>query len=427
MVKALNLKIDWLFWFILLMPTFYVFNTPLREIQANFFQVAVMVMVGLFCVNRYLGAFLVWSACSYIFINHDGYGLVTLQNTFFGILLYQFIVLYSRPSGYKKYLWALIGILLFNIAWTPLQIFDVDPVWRIVNLDKIQVMTEYQGWFALPAFLGNYVALVLPFILAMCVWLVPFALIGLWFSKSTFSVVAAVGATLFFFWFKKRILFWALLIILAVASAFYIRTDLKTGQFGRRLKCWHSTLHGAFQKQFFGNGIGMYGNNIMVVEVTPTHNTLLARHPIQLFEFIHNEAAESGKPQLADYIKEKVKDFQRGNPTVPMAEISNVFQKENMDVMVWKETHNDFIQTFFNLGLVGLGLIILYICNIFRRFWKVGTKSTVNVMFASSFLAIIIITMGHFPFQVARLAGPFIVVLAMYEGFLIQAEKQLEI
>ena len=68
-------------------------------------------------------------------------------------------------------------------------------------------------------------------------------------------------------------------------------------------------------------------------------------------------------------------------------------------------------------------MIIGYGVDLFRRFFSLGLqKNGMALGLASSFIAILIISFGHFPFHVARIAGPFIVIMALFESTIFRAE-----
>lgn len=414
MIREFKLKIDWLFWFILLLPTFYMANKDLRHVQMNFFQIATMVLVGVMHINRQVGLFLLWCLFQFVFFSRSPDQGIALQNVLYGALIYQFIVFFYKKGSFKKYFWAFSGVLILNIIWCVRQSYQMDPIMTNAEPWNLNYFSEFPGFFGLPAFLGNYAAAVLPLTFALSWVLFPFALIALFFSKSTFSVLAALVSTLFFFWFRKRIVFWAILLIGGLLFGFYaFKYDLPTGDFGRRLNCWKIVEREAFQKQFFGHGIGNF-KDFLIFESSPRHDFLATRNPENVFPFMVEQAKLNGKPEVAAKLIE--------TKTLDQREL----QKNGMDFQVWEYVHNEFLQAFFETGLLGLAIICFFIFDIFRRFFEVGKRNIYALSLVSSFLAILIVSFGHFPFHLARLAGPFIVIMALLEVSLLEATAKKE-
>lgn len=414
MIREFRLKIDWLLWFIILLPTFYMANKDLRHVQMNFFQIAVMALVGIMHVNRYMGLFLLWCIFQFVFFARTPDQGIALQNVLYGALIYQFIAFFFKKDNIRKYFWAFFGVLALNIIWCFRQYCQVDPIMGNAEPWNLNYFSEYPGLFALPAFLGNYAAAILPLTFALNWFLFPVALVALFLSKSTFSVMAALAACLFFFWFRKRIVFWGILLIGGLSLGVYaIKYDLPTGEFGRRFNCWKIVEKEAFSNQFFGHGIGNF-NKFLIMESTPRHEFIATWNPDDVLSFMANQAKLNGKPELATKILE--------TKSIDSREL----QKNGMDIQQWDQAHNEFLQAFFETGFFGLGLICLFIWDIFKRFFKYGRKNLYALSLASSFIAILIVSFGHFPFHLARLAGPFIVILALLEVALLETASKRE-
>lgn len=419
MTKNFNFKVDWLFLFILLLPTFYIPGLDVRHTQTNFFQISMFVLLAIFHVNRFFGLFLLWATIQFVFFDKIPNDSMTLQNIFFAAFLYHFISKYATLS--KKYLWALSLVLALSVLWIPLQIFQHDPIFVPVSTNPYvsqTVITDFAGFFGMTAAMGNYAAMVMPFAFILNPVLIPVCLIGLFFSKSSFSIVAALVASLFFFWFRKRIIFWAILLIFGTSSAVYVlKYDMPHGQFSRRAHVWELILKEACMKQFLGHGIGSYNSEYVFIESSKTLHNTMATNPAQLLKFLAEDSKDN--PKVLDFIS-------RMNPNqADFASVRDVMMKEGLDFHPWAEAHNDFLQVFFEFGLIGLVLIGWYIYDIFKRFFKLGLeKNWFALSLLSSFIAILIVTNGHFTFHLTKLGGPAIVVMALLETCIFKAEAE---
>jgi len=420
LIREYNLKIDWTLLFIILLPTFYVAGQDLRAYQTNFFQISAIVLVGLMHVNKWLGLFLLWCTFQFVFMKGMPIQSSALQNVFFGAVIYQFIVIFSNLAELRKYLWAFFGILILNVFWIVLQKNQIDPLFFPRDAHLQTVFSDVSGFFALPAFLGNYAAVVLPIAFTLTNTLIPFALIALFFSKSTFSVMAALGASLFYFWFRKRIVFWLILGVFGSGALFYtLKVDYPSGQFNRRLNVWQLIIRQAFQKQFFGHGIGNF-KRFTFLEAIPSHNLIGTDNISEVKKFMINEALATGDKAFA----EKVASSDH------LLKAKAIFKKKKvndhfMDVEKWEQAHNEFLQVFFETGLVGIFILFAFIVNLFKRFIRYAWGSQETLVLMACFVAILINSVGHFPFHVARLAGPFIVLIALLDAMLIKAQRKM--
>lgn len=419
MIRNINLKVDWLLYFIVLLPTFYIAGGENRYDQIQFFQISAMLLVAVMHVNKWLGAFLGWCVFQFLFFKNMPNYSVTLQNIFLAAVIYQFIVKCCYIKSYKKYLWAFTGLLALNVAWCFFQMFQLDPIFQMYDSKYQQTFTEYAGFFALPAFLGNFTAPLVTLSFLLSYYLTPLFLIALFFSKSTFSMLAAFSAILFFFWFRKRIAFWIILLIGGVAFLTYaIKYDLPTGQFERRINVWGVVLKLAFKNQFLGYGIGTYGNQF-IAEATPSHNIVFTNDTNYFRRFLQDEAAALNKLEVFEYIKSMP-------PAFNLFQLREKMRANGMDFEMWKNAHNEFLEIFYETGLIGLFIVCGFIFDFFKRFWRYARDNTLCVSLMASFVAILIVSFGHFPFHLARLAGSFIVLMAMLDLALIEARKTKE-
>lgn len=423
MTRTFTFKFDWLLLFILLVPTYYVWGMEMRQAQMLFFQDAAIFLLAFAHINKYIGGFLFLALVQTYITKNTDLQQTHLFNLFFGAIIYQFIVKFMNIEEIKKYWWAFCALILLNLAWCGLQHFQIDPIFQMRDQQFQQTFTEYSGFFALPAFLGNYVAPLVPVCLSLNYFLVPAALLCLVISKSSFSLAAAYFASLFYYWFRKRLVFWILLIVGGAGLIFYaVKIDFPTGQFTRRLKVWKLVTRVALMKQWIGYGLSNY-RQFTVAEVTPTHEVLItnAKNVGGILGFVSDEANKYGKPEIVEFIKTRNKD------NFNILELNQVMQKNGMDFHDWKPVHNDFLEVLFEMGIFGLLIVIGYLVDMFRRFWRYGRDNLPCLTMASALVAIIVVTFGHFPFHIARLAGPYVVLLAIFEACLIRAQQSEEL
>ena len=422
MTKTFTVKVDWLWFFIFLVPTFYVFGRELRSAQADFFQVMIISLIAVMHVNKFFGLFLGYCLAQSFLLPTSDLQTTYITNLTFAAVAYHFIVKYTFVEDFKKYFTAFYLLLGLNLVWCVFQIFQVDPLFSMLNADKQKIFTEFSGLFALPAFLGNFAAAILPLGFTLSWTLFPLVLVAIYFSKSTFSILAAFIAALFFFWFYKRIVFWAIVLFGGLFMLVYIlKYDAPTGQFSRRLKVWSVVTKIALQKQFLGRGLASYKENIWG-EATPSHNIIvMPNNSARLIKpFLINEAMAKGKNELAQKLS------QISDDSFNLGTVQPIIQSYDIDFMDWKNAHNEFLEIFYETGFFGLLFIFGYIYDIFKRFFTYGQKHLPSLVMVSSFLAILVVTAGHFPFHLARLSAPFLVLMAFTEIALLAAQKKSE-
>ena len=417
MIADYRIKIDWTFVFLIFCPLFYVYGQDMREVQASFFQCSIILLVGLMHCNRYLGLFLIWCGFQAVFMkNADPY---VVTNIFFGLMAYQFIVKCSNVSELKKYFRVFLGVLALNVFWCLLQKFNIDPIFSMRDFDKQQLMSEQSGFFGLPAFLGNYASPLISISLASGYWGVLFVLPALFVSKSSFSVISALFGVLFFLWFRKRLFFWVAFAVFGILSIVYVlKFDLPTGDFNRRLNAWKVISRAAFEAPYFGHGIGSFKNDFFI-EFTKNHKTVRARNFEQVKMFLATETIKQANPPLAQYIVSTLRPETVG-------QVKKEMQKRELDFEVWEKAHNEYLHIFYETGLVGILILFFYLKDLFKRFWEYGRKNTGILALAASAVSILLVSAGHFPFQIARLAGPYLCLLAFLDLALIHAKKQTE-
>lgn len=425
MTKVINFKVNWLVLFIIFLPTFYVWGKDVRQMQMNFFQISIFVLIALFHVNRYIGLFLGWATFQFVFFPNIPNQSHMMQNVFFAAVLYHFIVKYANLESLKKYLWAFYGVMLFSCFWIALQANQIDPLWRNSNQAPhiSSFISEYSGFFNLPQIMGNYVAAVTPFAFVLNPILACFAIIALGCSKSTFAILAALCASLFFYWFRKRIVFWIILLVFGASGIFWIlKYDLPGGQFERRLNIWGTLLRTSFQKQFLGHGIGAYNSQYVFVEAEATGKTEMVKDTKEFLQFLILQADKIPSPRRENVLNVLTKiDPNQG---IDLNKLNDFLRQELFAFQVWAEAHNEFLQSFFEFGIFGILIIFGYFINLFRRFFFLDLqKDKMALSLASSMIAIFIISAAHFPFHLARIAGPYLVIMALFEKIILKYEE----
>lgn len=352
----------YLVFFVIGCMTFYVPGQQFYGPQEAFFQFGAMMFLGLSyfvpdkrkITNLFLGLIFVYAVLNTVFMHSSPINKTILLNLFFAFFFIHEVA--RKEINFKLMGNALALFCALNVVWLALQIHNIDPVFASVapnNMPQVDTV----GWVGLKSNLGTLAALSFPFIFYTspfsCIVLLPL----LWFAHSSAAVLAISLTALFMAWHKSKRLFLGLLGVLLGASLFYVlKVDMPDGEFMKRFPVWFAGIKIlAGSSPWFGQGLGAWAQT--------RFSTL------QL----------NGEPQ------------------------------------VWVWAHNEFLQYFFELGLAGLALLILYFRNLAKRL----DFSNQNHIFAVSMLIpLVVVSSMHFPFHIARFAGLGCFMLASIEALL---------
>jgi O-antigen ligase len=258
----------------------------------------------------------------------------------------------------------MLGVLLFNLTMCAQQYFKIDPLFAMPsNLGHLDSMV---GFLRMKVHLGSLLAVISPVIFFASPVMALLAVPMLCVANSSAAVVSyAVSIGLLILLKMKRIYAILAVVVILVAGGLYVyKFDLPGGQFKERFKVWNAVYgEGLKRNPFFGSGSGSYAKlNLMTMQ-------------------------KNGEPQ------------------------------------VWTWAHNEYIQSFFEFGFIGLGLIVIYLKGVFKGFIRNWKDSELQVLFASM-IAVVGVSFLHFPFHIARLAIPCLFVMGLYQGKLEDLENE---
>lgn len=234
-----------------------------------------------------------------------------------------------------------------------LQVSGFDPLGSIV-IYKERQLNRFSAILDHPNLIGNYLAISLPFFLffkkpiyglGAC-----FVIYGLFLSQSTLSIVAAVLGVLMYFFINYRqnrrfmiaaLSFLVLFGILVAAMPTF--NKIASGMTGRKM-IWEKTLVEVKRNPAFGQGLGVY------------------------------------------------KQFGLHFGT-----------SEKIEITSWLYAHNDWLERWCEIGLLGLFLMFMVIGNSLRNF-NYSLDNKLGFSYLSAFMAFLIIMCGSFPMEYPPLA-----------------------
>jgi hypothetical protein len=261
--------------------------------------------------------------------------------------------------------------------------------------------------FGLEAHYGMYLAMTVPLLLyklndmdinksirgiirAILILLcVGIAFITVYPSNSTAAYLGLLGAVLFFFWHKKRVIFWACLIPMILGVIFYIaKFDNPMGMQGTRLDMWCKVIQDSHHKPL-GHGL----DSFRVDE---------KEGAVRYFKYAYNNKTVRVKKVGQNWMMQESADT---------AFLNRI--KEGNPLDLWDDPHNEYIKLFYWCGfpaLIALGFMLYYLMNVFRFS---GRRAIAAASFAS-LISIAIFSTMQFPFGVARIGHVIPVILGMF-------------
>lgn len=271
-----------------------------------------------------------------------------LLNISIGILFIKSIADTVDLGGFKIICKYLLALVLANLILCCFQFFSLDPLYSMAFTQAY--IPEPTGFLRLNAHLGTMTAICSPFLFFLNPYLVLLCLPLLFFSKSSVAVVSfLIGiGYLVFRKYGKKVFFIVSSVILLLGASFVIFYDMPSGNFQYRIDIWGRTIAEVLKKApIFGFGLGQF-------------------------------AVFSPKTMQAN-----------GEP------------------LVWIQCHNEVIQTWFEIGIVGVLIIFAYLRDITKKSLKFKHYSLFQMkdVCYASVMIVFMNSLINFPFHLARLAG----------------------
>ena len=331
-------------------------------VQELFFRYGVVLLFALSCMvprvrQLTFSSFPMLLVCSLITAVLFGFDVsfrTGILNIFMGLVFYKMIYESIQINKLKQFAWWFGWLLLINFIWCGLQWHGIDMLFSYVAGPTPGKMDSIIGFMRLKVHLGILAALLTPMVIcyapAFLLCIIPLVV----FSQSSTAALAVVVSCIVLGWYRARniTLFILCAALLAFGVWFIFFFDMPGGQFGERFKVWGKLLELTFkQNTIIGNGIGRFKTlNILTMQ-------------------------KNGTP------------------------------------LVWMWAHNEFLQSLYELGVVGIACITSYIIGIHKNVQKF-LKDKAIVTLYSSFLAILILSAVQFPWHLARFVPIMLFIMA---------------
>jgi len=359
--------------------------SAIRISQQQMLQVAAIGLFAIFILqNIYLSLFLLWSLFLYGYFEWaTPVGTVVL--TILGAcMIYEAVYRAVNHENIKVVYGFMLAFALINMAYMSMQAFGWELMFQEFTRPGFQ--TQMIGFMGLKAIMGMFFAMCIPFFAFKYPKLSLGLFIPLYVSECSSAMVAGTVA---FVWnlVSKR---WFIIatVTLVIAGGLYSYNDSHAGMFTDRINMWKVVLRDAVKNPVIGWGPDSFRS------VTPQkqfiywkNNRTLDTSQIDVRDTV--EYTHTGKYDLNKY----------------------TFMKEGDSTNPWDNPHNEYIQLSYEFGIVGVVLLGFLAYDIKRRFDSINVYLIPLVGF---FLAVLIMSIGQFPFHLARVGFYIPIFLACY-------------
>lgn len=307
-------------------------SLSLRVSQQLMSSFTLVLFIGLFLLdNVWVKMFMVWALIMSIFsAGGFGYSCGSLNILLIYLVGYQAFKNMITKDLMIKVINCICVIALIQVA---MMILQKCGVWWIFKPKGTDTTFNYVcGFLGNPNLAGAFLAITLPlFFRKKIILLSPFLLVGLFLSQSMGGIVSACVGVIFYLFIKfdkKKFLIFSLILVLLLGGYVYLFEDLTSG--------YGSLIQGS--SRFFH--WGLIWKTMIVKE-------WITGWGLGQFKMIFPSI------QLCGGVYEGI------NPN-----ILNTFGKIPE---WWVQAHNEYLQTWSEIGLIGLLIICGYFVSIFKR------------------------------------------------------------
>lgn len=367
-------------------PSFGV--AAIRISQQQFYQVIAIALFAIFLLqNLYLALFLLWNISLYAYFEFATPVGTVLLTVLSGCLIYEAVYRVINHENIKILFGFMIWFCLFNMVYMTMQAFGWELLFKEFTRPGYQ--SQMLGFMGLKAITGMFFAMCIPFFAFKYPKLSLGLFIPLYVSECSSAMVAGIVAYLWQLWFISRKWFFIMLGVLAIGGGLYSYNDSHAGMFTDRINMWKVVLRDAVTKPVIGWGPDSFRS------ITPDK---------QFLYWKNNRTLETGKIDVRDTI-----EFEHTGK-YDLNKYGH-FMNETDSINPWDNPHNEYVQLFVEFGIVGVVLLGLLAWDIKRRFDSINVYLIPLVGF---FLAVLIMSIGQFPFHLARVGFYIPIFLGCY-------------
>lgn len=280
-----------------------------------------------------------------------------ILNVITGVLFIKIVADNVETSSVKAFAYPMLAIVLLNLTLATFQYFGKDPLF--IGPPNMGPLDAIIGFMRVKAHLATLAAIISPLLIGFSPWLLLLALPLIAVGNSSAAVAAFVASCGLYAWLKlPRRLFWLVCTGVILCGFFYIfKYDAPGGDFGHRFEVWQMTLDRTLHSNpLIGNGIGSFAK---------------------------------WAPHTA--------------------------QATTQEPLIWLWAHNEYLQAFYEIGIIGILIIVMIIRKLVLDFIRHKDNYHVQILFLPV-LSILIISFLHFPFHLARFVIPCLFCVAIFKA-----------
>jgi len=379
--------------FIMICPTYfnglqYWGQKTMRIGHEQAFQLGITILfIIVFVENIWLSLFALWAIAIYSYYNFPSIGGEYVMNIFMGLILYQVTYRLVTRQRVITIFKAVVALVALNILFTALQYFGYDPLFK--NLKQGVMNVDLVGIMGIKAVSGVFNTVCLPIVMYFSWWFAIPVLACIYFSEASCAILGVVAVLMFLIHKKSKKLFLILIIPILVAGGLYLQKDAKQNMITNRVNLWKASLKDALPHPFVGMGLDSFRN-------------IGAIKPFMYFSDTRDNSCVKMTYDLRNNTWIAPKGFDQTPRTdgVPLVD-------------PWDNPHNEYVGLIYEFGVIGFLIIMALLMDIVKRFKYCSNDKVVVSMFAS-FIAYAVVSVGQFPFHLARTVFLAIVLLACY-------------
>lgn len=335
---------------------------PTREAQQLYFIIAGMVLFGLMLNNVWATLFLTWTAYLYAFYGFKC-GQIYVSHIFIGSVLYLLTKISFQKKHIDFFINAVLWLIVLNIGYMIVQCLEWDFIYKGIEHNTGATFRNIRPL----GFMGNYgytgilIAIGIPLLATRGhKWSIPLAItlfLPLSLAKSCLPILGGVIGLLFVLFFKIPRKVWVVfvLVFIILSACYLIFIDMPGTE---RWPVWKTALeHVTMSRPLVGLGLDSFRNAL----------------PWKNFKYI------------------------------------------NPGGSLWDNPHNLYISIYYEFGLIGLMILIGYLRFLGLRFGR-AIKSPNTLALGGVILLFFIVSLGHFPIFLSRLAVIFVPIMALFEN-----------
>lgn len=371
--------------FVFLAPIFYDHTinagaATMRVTHENFYQMAGVVLFCLFLKNLWLSLSIILSVLLYFYHSYQG-GLYVI-NLMTTAIIY-LVVRENADEELIKRVFKILPILLgMQLVLMFLQMLNWDVFFNSRKDNAWGGMTEVVGFMGLKAIMGMFCAMLMPFVWFRSKLVSLLITVPVFISECSSALIALGASYLFLLWHYSRKLFYMATVVVVIGTGMYAYHDSENaGMFADRLSLWKIVLRDAIQRPFAGYGLDSF-------------RSITAIKPFMYFKSVDTKLSGHGVPNGDGFKTNEVGIFKQGGNADP-----------------WDNAHNEYVQLVFEFGFIGATIAYFF----FRKIIKDFRPNRYTIPMMAYFLTMLIMSVGQFPFHLARIAFLFPVMLGLYE------------